>query len=225
MELTINYDELKNISDALKKSAEYIEKELNYAKWSLNISSAEQLLLYDYFESFRIQQSGLSEEEYNRFYKISDNYSRIIDFYDNEVETIKRELSAGFERYNIPFDINITKEQAFEKYCGCDEETAKKANDLIYKIRLAESDHKKELMDNYKGDLFVQLGRENERSVYEERVKARQEKINELKNDLMTKRQETNSEISQGVSSYTSFVESTVKDYEEQNKDGLGPTL
>ena len=225
MQLNVNYEELAKVANSLKESANYFEIELNNSKWILNLSSAEQLLLGDYIHSFKVAQSGCSEEEFKKCAEISGNYYRIDDFYSHEVETIKKELSAGFERYNIPFDINLTKEQAYEKYCGCDQETAKKAYDLINKINTEATNHEKDLREKYSGDLFVQLGKENMKAEYEEKARIQQEKFNEAAKELMQGPVGQLSEASQSIGNYGSFVNTVVGNYGTKNNDETGPRL
>ena len=126
MKIQLDPEKLKEQAEAMNEAANYYEVILDNQRWQLKLPQVESLLLGDYISKYKLEKSGCTEEEYKKCSNIADLYYRITDFYDNKAYEIRREISNGFERANIPFDVNLTKEEAFQKYCECDEEAARK---------------------------------------------------------------------------------------------------
>lgn len=223
MEIKIDSEKLRKAAEAMNEAANYYEVILDNQRWQLSLPQAESLLLVDYISKYKVEKSGCSEEEYKKCSNIADLYHRITVFYDNKADEIRREISNGFERANIPFDVNLTKEQAFEKYCGCNEEEAKKAYDLVDKVNKAAAYHEKELRENYQGDLFAKLGRENEKLEYEERARLQQERIAKASEEFMKafnspENQENMKNSTEAANAYMEFVKKTGEEYEKQGQ-------
>ena len=214
MQLQIDTNRLKEMAEAMKEMADKYSITLDNSNWSMDLPSSEQLLLGDYLHAYRVEKSGLTEEEYNSCLSTSGKYHSIEEFYNREIEIIKREMRAGIVRENIPYDINLTKEQAYEKYCSCDRETAKKAADLIDKVNDEAMYHEKELRESYTGDLFTQLGRESDKARYEEKARRGQEKFNVAASNLMGKLEGLKIK-GDAAKNYGDFVEKAATDYGE----------
>jgi len=221
MQLQLNPEAIKEQAEALKDAADYFELSMYNHKWNEEISNPEKLLLGDYISKYKVEKSGCTEEEYKKCSRLGTEYSSIVDFYDNKAEEIRREISFGYTRPNIPYDVNLTKAEAFQKYCECDEEIARKAYDLMRKVDTAATYHEKELRENYQGDLFAQLGRENERPEYEERARLQQERIKKASEDFMKafnspENQERLKKGAEAIKKYMEFVKQTADNYEKQ---------
>ena len=223
MKIQLDPEKLKKQAEAMNEAANYYEVILDNQRWQLKLPQVESLLLGDYISKYKLEKSGCTEEEYKKCSNIADLYYRITDFYDNKADEIRREISNGFERANIPFDVNLTKEEAFQKYCECDEEAARKAFDLVDKVNKAAAYHEKELRENYQGDLFAQLGRENDKPEYEERARAQQERIAKASEEFMKafnspENQERMQKGTEAANAYMEFVKKTGEEYEKQGQ-------
>ncbi len=230
MKIQLDPEKLKKQAEAMNEAANYYEVILDNQKWQLKLPQVESLLLVDYISKYKVEKSGCTEEEYKKCSSIADLYHRITDFYDNKAEEIRREISNGFERADIPFDVNLTKEEAFQKYCECDEEAARKAFDLVDKVNKAAAYHEKELRENYQEDLFAQLGRENDKPEYEERARAQQERIAKASEEFMKaynspENQENREKIAAVANNYMAFINKAVDEYNEKSDDNQGPKL
>ena len=64
----------------------------------------------------------------------------------------------GITRRDIPFDVNLTKEEAYQKYALCDRNTAKNIAEAVAKADRKIIYFKKDLREHYTGDLVTQLG-------------------------------------------------------------------
>ena len=184
--------------------------------WSFNLSEAEKLLLQDELKKYKISKSGLSEEEYKRIVDIWRKYSDLDNFYDEEVPQIREKERMGIIIVNVPFDVSLTKEEAVMKYCGCDMKTAQKAFDLVKKVNTAAEFHTGKIREAYTGNLFEQLGRENERPIFDERVRKMQETIITSSSDI----EERLGDFAKKIGIYSDPIHEIATNPTETNDDG-----
>ena len=100
---------------------------------------------------------GIDEEKLNKFNFVSNVFDRMKNFYENDAERIKKKISEGSIRVYIPYDIDLTLEEACLKYAKCDIKTAERISEMMSKTRRKADIHEKEIRDNYRGDLAKQL--------------------------------------------------------------------
>ena len=208
----IKTDDNGTLTD-LFKSMEVITKN---SDWSFNLSEAEKLLLQDELKKYKISKSGLSEEEYKRIVDIWGKYSDLDNFYDKEAPQIREKERMGIIIDNVPFDVSLTKEEAVMKYCGCDMKTAQKAFDLVKKVNTAAEFHTGKIREAYTGNLFEQLGRENERPIFDERVRKMQETIITSSSDI----EERLGDFAKKIGIYYDSIHEIGPNQTEANADG-----
>ena len=208
----IKTDDNGTLKDLLN-SMEVITKNRD---WSFNLSEAEKLLLQDELKKYKISKSGLSEEEYKRIVDIWRKYSDLDNFYDEEVPQIREKERMGIIIVNVPFDVSLTKEEAVMKYCGCDMKTAQKAFDLVKKVNTAAEFYTGKIREAYTGNLFEQLGRENERPIFDERVRKTQETIITSSSDI----EERLGDFAKKIGIYSDSIHEIAANPTETNDDG-----
>lgn len=155
-----------NLSDEQKQSIAYLAERIKVmsenAKWEIDLSLSDTLMLRAFLREQMIKLSKLSEEEFNRRSKIANEYLYIKDFYSN-VEIYKKERKMGVTSWESKrYDMDISEAEAFQKYCGVNEETAKQYNEemSIYKDDII--DIEALIRQHYTGSLAMQLGKDDE---------------------------------------------------------------
>lgn len=175
MDFKISIDNIIEQGKEMKKIAEYANVALENLKWEIGLPLYEQFMLRDAKNTFMINTSGLNEKDFYKYQEISKIYRQIEKFYEEE--------GKGIHKDDGPFDLSLTKEQAYEKYCHCDRETAEKIAELIFKLEKNVTFYVKDIREKYKGDLGAQLGMEKGKYIAEE-------KAHNLKMDLLKNRME-----------------------------------
>ena len=138
------------------------------------------------------------------------------NFYDKEAPQIREKERMGIIIDNVPFDVSLTKEEAVMKYCGCDMKTAQKAFDLVKKVNTAAEFHTGKIREAYTGNLFEQLGRENERPIFDERVRKMQETIITSSSDI----EERLGDFAKKIGIYYDSIHEIGPNQTEANADG-----
>ncbi len=171
--IKINPEELKELGRKISEFADDYKIQLDNMMWRVSLPSAEQLMIQDAILRKKIESLGCTEEEYARYARIGGLYSSLEQFYSEEAPQIKKEVSFGMVRDNIPYDVNLTIEEAYAKYSECDRETSKKTYELLKIADKKAALYEKEIRENYQGDLASQLGYSREE--YVEKAKAKDE--------------------------------------------------
>lgn len=212
MEIKVNEQELNESVKALENVNYMIEN----MQWRNSLPIYEQYMMADVVYDFKLKKSGLSEEDFKRYLNISDNYSRIESFYDQEAEAIRKELSLGVKRRDIPYDVSLTKEQAYEKYCNCDRETARKIDILMSKINNEAMYFEKDIKDKYTGNLSEQLGIDKEKYLKkEEEFNVKAEEFADKFKQMMDRpeMQEQMNSIKESIEKYSDFTENNMEEH------------
>ena len=173
MEIKIDPIRLREVGESIKKAADYFDLKTDNMQWKLFLPRSQALMVEDEQHDFQRNLLGLDEKTYMHYCAISSLYSNLSSFYDGEAEMIRREQSHGINRVYIPYDPNLTLEEACLKYAKCDKETAVKIYRLVSDAEHKGELHVKEIRENYQGDLATQLGKNAEE--YEQRAVAEAE--------------------------------------------------
>lgn len=179
MLLNVDVDLLRRTSESIAKACDETRVSLDNISWGFDdLSLAECLMIEDEKKDYSRKLLGLDANQYSRYLTISDLYTRLEHFYDEEAENIKREREIGFDRLDVEFDPNLTKEQAYEKYAQCDRDTALKIHTLVSDVETKVTFHIKDVRESYTGDLATQLGRDKE--LYERRASELSEELDRV---------------------------------------------
>lgn len=198
MNLTIDINKLAEAGRNMAEMAEYFNISLENLQWKMGLPLYEQFILRDEQNIFMMKILGLNEDDFHKYLKIRDTSMQLEKFYNEEIKYIKNEINLGVQKENIPFDITLTKEQAYEKYCHCDMVTANKIVELLFKAETKAAFHEKDIRTNYKGDLAAQLGVDKAKYLEEEKdYNAKMKVTKERMEELMNK-----PEIKEGMSAF-----------------------
>ena len=208
MDFKISIDDIIEQGNEMKKIAEYANVALENLKWEIGLPLYEQFMLRDAKNTFMINTSGLNEKDFYKYQEISKIYRQIEKFYE--------EGGKGIHKDDGPFDLSLTKEQAYEKYCHCDRETAKKIAELIFKLEKNVTFYVKGIREKYKGDLGAQLGIKKGKYIAEE--KAHNLKMDSLKNRMEEvmknpESQEKIADMSEAMKQHADFVSKIGEEY------------
>lgn len=158
MDFKVDVEKLKETSNQILAAADLFNVKLENLLWSLELSDIELLALQQTEKQYMMKELNVNEEDYIKYCTISSYYSRLEEFYDRDAVFIRQELQMGMTKDNIPFDVNLTKEEAYQKYASCDRNTARNIAELVAKADEKVAYLKKDLREHYKGNLITQLG-------------------------------------------------------------------
>lgn len=224
--LSYNKEELQRFGKELIEMADDFDVQFKNSMWEVDLPTAEQLMMHDAYHKFELDSLGCTEEEFKNYVKMRGTYSDLEHFYDVEVEKIKQEMSYGYTREKIPYDINLTKEEAYAKYSEWDRETCRKSYELINKTKRKANLYEQEIRENYKGNLASQLGynvndyieRANKK---DEEWKAAVANFQESTGKWLEDNKQAMEAFSSSMGDYNSFIKDTVAKYEEDQKSGF----
>jgi len=234
MKLTFDPEQLREQAKLMTQFAEDMSVEIDNTYWKLHLQDYERIMEEDYIHNYKVKALGLVEEEFARYASIRSTYEDLEKFYDETVELIRRERALGIEREGqiISFDITLTKEQAYEKYCPVDRETAQKTKEVMDKIDKKAVYYEKGIREAYTGDLSSQLGMPKEPYIAkaEEEKKAFAKAAKALENyekEIDANRPKMSEEEKEDFRTrWDGFIDQVTKDYEKiQEERQNGPTL
>ena len=230
MILNFNQEVLNENKKVLEKAADDLGIIVENVKWETTLKPADVILIRQVRDDYKLVESGLSVEEYDRYIDIYSRSEELEKFYVEDYESNKKALASGVKtEADFPFDINISIEEAYGTYIGCDREAAKKINSFMYELERKADRYEADIREHYTGDLATQLG--YDRVEYEDRAKEFNEalqKFEESIRPISQRLQEVQQDTQQ--TKYMKFANETVQQYEygpyqKEPQEPSGPQL
>ncbi len=132
-------DQIKRVNEIYQDASDYSKVIVDNMTWELSLPDYQRLLLEDAYVTYQARILGVSVEEITRLQHIRRTYRDLLSFYNED--TVIKETEE--------FDKNLSFDEACQKYCYCDKNSAKKIYELMSKINRHSDYHKKGVREKF----------------------------------------------------------------------------
>ncbi len=230
MVLNFDSEKIKEAGKALSEEGRFVGIAVDNMQWELGLPGYEAMMIRQAKSDYEFKVSGLSEEEYSKYVGIKYLFCALEDFYDEEkLERTKRELRAGFlDEKRLDYDVNLTIDEAYQKYCPVDRHEAARIYRFMRDIERKGILYEQGVREQYTGDLATQIG--YDKAEYQEKEKAENEafarvynQFQEVYDKYAKENPEKIEQQRQAFANFSEFVNRTAAEYEKnQNPEEAG---
>ena len=152
--------------NVLKANAEMFANLANYwdvSTWEMGLPISEQLMMADAKKEYEMKVLGVDEQTYGEYKNVAKVLAKWENFDGETVKRLRRLAAVGASSPSEEeFDITISKEEAYDRYLGCDRESGLKIRSLMVSAKDQSLEYEKGVREQYNGDLAAQLGKNKE---------------------------------------------------------------
>ena len=140
-------DQIKRVNEIYQDASDYSKVIVDNMTWELSLPDYQRLLLEDAFLEYQSRILGVSVEEITHLQHIRRTYRDLLSFYNED--TVIKETKE--------FDKDLSFDEACQKYCYCDKNSAKKVYELMTKINKNINSCKKDIREQHESIPFDRI--------------------------------------------------------------------
>ena len=158
-EIIINAEKIEQIGKDLQEIGNQLSRSSSNLKWEMSLSASELKMLKDAKMEYMESILNLDRNAVLSYISTKNAYNSLVKFYEIDIPVYKEMQKYGISPLFIPYDMNLSLEQAVVRYTSHTLEEARAIEALVSRAEEKCDIYVEEIRNQYNGDLGILVGK------------------------------------------------------------------